>query len=176
VSRVNKKKFTENTIASSLQEAIVIHRRRSNMTYVFLSAQFYAEYDKCTQIEQKANRPYIQVYIKLNGLQFAIPLRSGITHKDHVLWTNKEKGCGLDFSKAVIVLDEKYINKEIRPHIRQDEFDSLRGKEYIIKQNMLKHIKEYKKAKARPDIKRNAYLCAFSTMQYFEDYIKDIDT
>jgi protein AbiQ len=145
------------------------------MEFVFLSAQFYADYAKCTEIERKEKRPYIQVYTKINELQFAVPLRSGIAHKDHVLWTNKKEGCGLDFSKAVVIIDENYINRETKPHIRQDEFDSLRGKEHIIKTKMLKHIKEYKKAKRNLNIERNKYLCAFSTMQYFEEYIERID-
>jgi len=144
------------------------------MKFLFLNELFYSDYSDCVQIEQKSTRPYTQVYTKINGIQFAVPLRSGITHKDHVLWTNKPEGCGLDFSKAVVITDEKYVNKEVTPHIRQNEFDSLRGKEYIIKQKLIKHITDYKKAKESLHINRNKFLCAFSTMQYFEEYIEGI--
>ena len=31
-------------------------------------------------MEQKHNRPYIQMYIEIDGVQYAAPLRSGIQH------------------------------------------------------------------------------------------------
>ncbi|MDR2712130.1 MAG: hypothetical protein LBB91_03330 [Clostridiales bacterium] len=70
--------------------------------------------------------------------------------------------------------DEKYIDNTKKPFIRQNEFDSLRGKEYIIKQKLIKHISEYKAAKTALHIYRNKLLCQYSTVQYFEEYIKDI--
>jgi protein AbiQ len=146
------------------------------MRFIFLSAEFYREYAQCGEIERKPMRLYVQAYVTVNNVQFAVPLRSGIRHKEHVLWTNKAKGCGLDFSKAVVIADEKYINKEAKPYIRKDEFDSLRGKEYIVKKKLLKYIQDYKDAKTRLDIKRNQYLCAYSTMQYFEEHIENIGT
>ena len=145
-----------------------------NVKFLFLNELFYSDYAECVQIEQKSTRPYAQVYTKINGVRFAIPLRSNITHKEHVLWTDKSKNCGLDFSKAVVIVDEKYINATQAPYIRQNEFDSLRGKEYIIKQNLIKHINNYKMAKKMLHIKRNELLCGFSTMQYFEEYIENI--
>lgn len=145
------------------------------MKFLFLTEEFYHDYKLCSEIEQKLMRPYTQVYTKINGVQFAIPLRSGISHKDHVLWTDKKNHCGLDFSKAVIIVDDKYINKTAIPFIRQNEFDSLRGKEYIIKQKLLKHIIDYKKAKEELHIQRNKILCQYSTLQYFEEYIHDIE-
>ena len=93
---------------------------------------------------------------------------------EHVLWTDKENKCGLDFSKAVVISCDSYIDQSRIPHIRQNEFDSLRGKEYLIKQRLIKHISEYKKAKTALHISRNLTLCKFSTMQYFEKYIDKI--
>jgi protein AbiQ len=144
------------------------------MKFLFLTQQFYDDHKECTEIEQKLTRPYSQVHAKINGVQFAIPLRSGIRHK-HVLWTNKLEKCGLDFSKAVVIVDDKYIDKTTEPHIRQNEFDSLRGKEYIVEQKMLKYISDYKKAKTELNIERNKILCQYSTMQYFEEYIGNIE-
>ena len=64
-------------------------------------------------------------------------MRSHIRH-NFVLWTYKENGCGLDFSKAVIILDEKkYIDSDRKPIIRQNEFNSLKGKERIVYNKML---------------------------------------
>jgi protein AbiQ len=145
------------------------------MTFKFLSKLFYEDFSECHEIEKKEKRPYTQVYTMICGLNFAIPLRSNISHP-HVLWTNKKERCGLDFSKAVIVLKPEYLNNDIKPHIRQDEFESLKGKEFIINQRMIKYISDYKKARQNLNVDRNRELCSYSTMQYFEQYIFSIDT
>ena len=113
-------------------------------------------------MEQKHNRPYIQVCVEIDGVQFAILLRSDINHP-HVLWTDKANHCGVDFSKAVVIKKESYIDMNIEPHLRQKEFDALRGKDYKIKYKMQKYIKKYKEAKldlSKPVNKR--------LVQYFE--------
>ena len=145
------------------------------MDFIFLTDLFYSDYARCTQIEKKKTRPYTQVYTEIERVQFAIPLRSEIKHSGQVLWTDKSNNCGLDFTKAIVITDNKYIDTTLKPHIRQNEFDSLRGKEYIVKQKMIKHIREYKKAKEEMKTSRDRNTCAFSTMQYFEGYIKDIN-
>ena len=144
------------------------------MKFTFLTKQFYKDYEHCHEIEKKELRPYTQVYTKIGGFIFTIPLRSNINHPN-VLWTDKENKHGLDFSKAVIIIDEiKYIDKTRIPHINDAEFNSLRGKEYIVKQNMIKYIEIYKEAKQQLNIPRNEMLCRCSTLQYFEQYIENI--
>jgi len=145
------------------------------MEFIFLSELFYKDYphELYPQMELKPSRPYTQVYTKIGDYIFAIPLRSHIYHP-HVLWTDKEKHCGVDFSKAIIILKGEYIDASASPHIRQNEFESLRGKEYIIKQKMIRYIHKYQYAKLNLSNPRNKYLCEFSTMQYFEEYIKNI--
>ena len=144
------------------------------MKFIFLTDSFYSDYATCTQIEQKQTRPYTQAHIEVNGTQFAVPLRSGITHTGRVLWTDRQRKCGLDFTKAVVITDDKYIDKEKQPYIRQNEFDSLRGKEHLVKQLLQKHITDYNKAKTDMKTVRDKNTVAFSTMQYFEEYIGDI--
>ena len=122
----------------------------------------------------KPTRPYIRVYVEINGIHFAIPMRSHIQHP-YVLWTDKEAGCGLDFSKSVVVAKESYIDGMRKPYIRQNEFDALRGKEYQVKQKLLQFIKVYKKAKKRLDVPRNQRICRYSTLQYFESYLEGIE-
>lgn len=75
----------------------------------------------------KKNRPYTQVITDVNGLKFAVPLRSGISHHQNVLWTNKKLGRGLDFTKAVLILDDEYIDDK-HIFIRYDEHKHLLGK------------------------------------------------
>lgn len=139
------------------------------MKYIFLTNDFYRAYRHCPEIEQKQQRPYIQVQIVIDGVIFAIPLRSNINHP-HVHWTDKPNRCGVDFSKAVVVEDKKYIDPR-SPHIRPNEFKALQGKEYIITKKFQKYIENYKKAKSRPEIPRNAMLCEYSTLKYFEQYL-----
>ena len=140
--------------------------------FVFLSQEFYEDYptEKYPEMEQKTNRPYIQVCVEIDGVQYAIPLRSDINHP-HVLWTDKENHCGIDFSKAVVIKEERYIDATRNPYLRQNEFDALRGKDYRIKVKMQKYIKKYKKAKEDLSNPINQKLVQYSTLQYFEKEI-----
>ena len=140
--------------------------------FIFLSDEFYNDYpsEEYPEMEQKKNRPYIQVFVEIDGVQYAIPLRSEINHP-HVLWTDRENHCGVDFSKAVVVLEQRYIDMIREPHLRQNEFDALRGKDYKIKVKMEKYIKQYKKAKQDLSKKSNQILVKYSTLQYFEKEI-----
>ena len=144
----------------------------SKRRFIFLSDEFYNDYPSIQypEMEQKHNRPYIQMYIEIDGVQYAAPLRSGI-HHPHVFWTDKANHCGVDFSKAVVIKDEKYIDANIEPYIRQNEFDALRGKDYKIKVKMAKYIENYKKAKLDLENQRNQQLVKYSTLQYFEKEI-----
>lgn len=137
--------------------------------FIFLSDEFYNAYPavKYPEIEQKQNRPYIQVYVEIDGIQFAIPLRSDI-HHPHVLWTDKANHCGVDFSKAVVIKKESYIDMSKQPHLRQNEFDALRGKDYRIKTKMQDYIKKYRDAKKDLSKSVNKVLVKYSTLQYFE--------
>lgn len=95
----------------------------------------------------KENRPYTQVITNVNGLKFAVPLRSEISHPTDVLWTDKSAKHGLDFTKAVIILDDSYISDK-RAHIRDKEHKHLLGKEHRVKEkwkNVLQTIKRLKK-------------------------------
>ena len=97
-------------------------------------------------------------------------MRSHIKHK-FVLWTDKNNGCGLDFSKVVVIESLKDIDDTKTPYIRDNEFASLIGKEYIVETKLRKYIKKYKEAKKDLSLDRNRNLCNFSTLQYFENYI-----
>lgn len=137
------------------------------MNYVFLTEDFYSRYNDTDypEIERKSTRPYIMIQITINGLDFGIPLRSGINHK-YALWTNKKKHCGADYSKAVLISDAKYIDSK-SPYVRQDEHNALKGKEYLLKKGFEGYIDTYKEALEHLDIERNKKLCQYSTLQYF---------
>ena len=143
------------------------------MRYVYLTEQFYIDYDEknYSEIERKSLRPYIMIKINVCGFDCGIPLRSSVKHS-HVFWTNKIERCGVDYSKAVIISNQAYIDNIKKPHIRPVEFKFLRGKEYLIKTGFKKYIKDYKEAFERIDIEKNKILCQMSTLQYFHKELK----
>lgn len=142
------------------------------MEFRHLSDKFYKKYpiEQFPELMIKENRPYTQVITDVNGLKFAVPLRSDISHATDVLWTDKQARHGLDFTKAVIILNDEYISDE-KVFIRQKEHKHLLGKERRVKEKMEKCIANYKKAKSNIKEKHNAEYCNFSTLQYFEEYI-----
>ena len=97
------------------------------LKFIFLSDSFYKAYIQCSEIEQKRDRPYIQACVQMGGRLFAVPMRSHIKHK-YVLWTDKENNCGLDFSKAVVLKRQEYIDDTRQPYVRPNEFESYEEK------------------------------------------------
>ena len=140
------------------------------MDFYFLSDSFYEDYKDCREILLKDNRPYTQVVLEVSNILFAIPLRTHIPHIN-AYFTDKIKKCGLDFSKAVIIQKDEYINRENKAKVNKEEYKFLLGKDFEVKMGMLRYINEYKKAKANLNIPRNKTLCEYSTLQYYEKYI-----
>lgn len=62
------------------------------MEFRHLSNKFYEKYpsEQFPELMIEENRPYTQVITDVNGLKFAVPLRSGISHATDVLWTDKQ--------------------------------------------------------------------------------------
>lgn len=141
------------------------------LNFVFLTEKFYDAYRNCSEIEQKSKRPYVRIQVLINGVLWAIPLRSHIKH-GYALWTDKENSCGIDFTKAVVIEKPTDYISATKPHIRQEEFKVIkRFDDYTVMQKFLQYIKAYKKAKEHTEIKRNKQLLHCSTLQYFEKYI-----
>ena len=140
------------------------------MKYIFLTENFYTDYSECPEIAQKDVRPYILVYIRIHDVDFAIPMRSNIRH-NYAFWTDKEERCGVDYSKAVIVENELYIDKTTRPYIRPHEHKALIGREHEIREGMIRYINKYIDAKKNPNNHAKRRLVEYSTLQYFEKYI-----
>jgi protein AbiQ len=141
------------------------------LNVVFLTEKFYAAYCDCPEIEQKDTRPYIRVQVLVNNVLWAIPLRSHIRH-NYAIWTDKEKGCGLDFSKAVVVeKPDEYISGD-KPYVRPEEFKVIkRIDNYTVTRKLQQYIKTYKDAKDHLEINRNKQIVRCSTLQYFEKYL-----
>ena len=134
--------------------------------FIFLSSVFYQEYSDCPEIGKKSNRPYVCLLTEVDGVNFAIPMRSHINHS-YCYLTDVDNRCGVDYSKAIVLSEIRYIDKERKPYIRKNEFDALRGKEYIIESGMRKYLRSFRKAMKKPDVPRNATLIQYSTLKYF---------
>lgn len=137
----------------------------TTMKFIFITNDFFLDHEHLKEIEKKDTRPYAMVKVQMNEIEFFLPLRSGITHK-HLFQTDKDNKCGVDYSKAIIVNDPKYIDSK-QPYIRPNEYRALLGKEYQLKVGMEKYIKDYKKALRKQHIHEYKNLCKFSTLQNY---------
>lgn len=139
--------------------------------FVFLTQEFYDDYKDCCEIEYKVDRPHIRVVLKIEGIEFAIPMRSNIRHS-YAYILDKINKCGIDYTKAVVISDPKrYINTLKYPYVRKNEFENLKGKEKFIEDGMLRYLKTYRKALLYPTSKYYQNILRYSTLQYFHNYI-----
>ena len=137
------------------------------MEFHRLSTAFYAQFGHHAEILTKDERPYYVLLLELDNLTYAIPLRSHITHPYCFIADNSS---GLDYSKAVIITDlTKYIDSAPIT-IRQHEYNVLKQREYLIKNQFASYVKSYKKEIQRrqktPAIPESS-LCRYSTLKYF---------
>lgn len=139
---------------------------RNKIRLVFLSKEFYEKYSNYEEILHKKNRPYVQVLIELNDLKIAVPLRTNIKHK-YAYWTNKQEKCGLDFTKSVVIEDISYIDYQNKPIIRQEEYDFLKDKNYIVTKKMEKYIKDFFLNNEKQLNKRDLDKIEKSSLKYF---------
>lgn len=109
----------------------------------YLTEQFYNNYNTKSypEIEHKKERPYMVFLVEIDANTYAIPFRTNIKHK----WCYKFKNTtretkyytGLDYSKAVIVNEKRYIGNEAT--IDNKEYVEINNKYYFI----IKQFKSY---------------------------------
>lgn len=103
----------------------------------YLSESFYDKYGNYPEILNKNNRPYIIIVIEIENLKFAIPFRTSMNnHKKYCYITNKEKKSGLDFEKAIPILDDSWLSTSSFPTINQYEFNYIKFDEQKINPNI----------------------------------------
>ena len=99
-------------------------------------------------------RGYGVVIIEINDLCFAIPLRSRIKHSaSYITVKSKQKGIkgkGLDFTKALLISEPKYISN-LPFKISADEHKKLADKEFFITLQFEKYVSKYIKAIQKSD-------------------------
>ena len=99
-------------------------------------------------------RGYGVVVISIKDLTFAIPLRSNIRHSAAYITVRGNrsgiKGKGLDFSKARLITDERYISSELFK-IPAAEHQRLLAKEHFVTQKFERYVAKYIRAVSRND-------------------------
>jgi protein AbiQ len=141
------------------------------MEFHRLSAAFYAQFAHNEEILTKENRPYYVLILELDGLTYAVPLRSHITHPYCFIADNTNgQNSGLDFSKAVVIIDSAQYIDPSPVTIRQHEYNIYKQREYLIKKRFSSYVALYKK-QVRRRLKNQALpvsaLCRYASLKYF---------
>jgi protein AbiQ len=144
---------------------------KAAMEFHCLTAAFYTQFGQCEEILTKENRPYYVLLLELDGLTYAIPLRSHITHPYCFIADNSHgQNSGLDYSKAVVIIDYAQYIDPAPVTIRQHEYNVYKQREYLIRKQFSSYVALYKK-EIRRRLKNPALpvsaLCRFSSLKYF---------
>ena len=145
------------------------------MEFHRLSAAFYVKFGHCEEILTKEERPYYVLLLELNNLTFAIPLRSHITHPYCFIADNSaDQKKGLDYSKAVVIVDPVQYIEPIPVTIRQNEFNVYKQRKYLIRKQFSSYVKTYIKEvrrRIKAPILPISALCRYSSLKYFHKEI-----
>ena len=135
------------------------------MKLVCLNSNFYNKYLDREEILKKQNRPYVIFVVNINNIDWAIPFRSNIRHK-YAYMTDKTNNNGIDFTKAVVIDINNDIDSQ-NVQIRQVEFNKIKGKEHVIKNDFQNFLKRFEKAINKPEISEHRKILMFSSLNYF---------
>lgn len=115
--------------------------------FVLLSKFFYESYPKdlYPEIAQKQSRPYIVILVEVKDKTFAVPLRSHIRHK-HAFITDELRGCGLDFTKSVVISNPLFIDKSHRVLINKEESFKIYNNHDKIQTDFEQYLKDFIRA------------------------------
>lgn len=137
----------------------------------YLTDEFYQKYNRkdYPEIETKCERPYMVLLITIDDNTFAIPFRTNIRHKYCYKFKNSNRDTdavtGLDFTKAVVVNDEKYIGDLAT--IDNKEYIELNSKYYFIISKFKKYLDGYKEFVAGNLNEYESKKYRYSTLKYF---------
>jgi|TARA_R110002074_G_scaffold384752_1_gene565596 protein AbiQ len=115
------------------------------MRFVLLRYDYLTQHPTIEALDK--SRPHAIVLIEVNRLQFAIPLRTNLTHK-HGLKTVKNGG--LDYSKALLIFDQSDISRDIKLK-SSEEFRAINEREAKIVKDFTKYVNRYVAARRKPD-------------------------
>lgn len=146
---------------------------KSNKKYKlnYLTDEFYNKYNSgdYPEIENKSNRPYMVMLVQVENNTFAIPFRTNLKHNNCYKFVNSSRPThtvtGLDYSKAVIINDNKYIGADAR--INDMEYIELDKNYHIILKQFASFVKNYIKFANGKLNEYQAKKYKFTTLKYF---------
>lgn len=150
-----------------------VNKKNKKYQLNYLSTDFYNKYNSVDypEIENKANRPYMVMLIKIENNTFAIPFRTNIKHNSCYKFKNSSRQTnsttGLDYTKAVIVNDNKYIGEAAR--VNDLEYIELDANYHIITKQFTSFVKGYIKFAQGKLNKFQATKYRYTTLKYFEN-------
>lgn len=122
-----------------------------------LSNEFYRRYDKVNfhQILRKESRPYSIFTIAINNCLFGIPFKTNLTHSKGYFIKKSGRNIqqnkpGLDYKKAIIILDSSFIDNENECVLDRKEAEFVRVNEKEIYESFKKYITSYKRFLRNP--------------------------
>ena len=137
----------------------------------YLSAEFFAKYNSTDypEIENKNNRPYMVILIKIENNTFAIPFRTNVPHNNCYKFKSSTRPTnsvtGLDYTKAVIVNDSSYIGDAAR--INDKEYIELNSNYHLIIKQFSKFVADYIEFVKGKNSYYTSKRFKFTTLKYF---------
>lgn len=145
---------------------------QSAFTLNKLSMDFYNVYNSVQypEIEYKPSRPYVVMIFTIHGNKFALPFRTNIRHDYCYKFKNTERETdsvtGIDFTKAVIVNDSKYIGATTT--IDNKEYVELMNKFYFVIKKFRQYLEGYIEYKNNGGNEFVARKYQYTTLKYFD--------
>ncbi len=136
-----------------------------------LTKDFYDEFDSINypEILRKIDRPYLAMIVQIGKNAFAIPFRTQLDHNwgyQFPRTTRKSKTkTGLDFSKAVIVNDKRFIGDVT--DIDRLEYTDLDANYHIIIKRFITYLNGYKRYATNKPNTYDAKKYKYTTLKYF---------
>lgn len=149
----------------------IMNKNNKEYKLNYLSPLFYQKYsrDKYPEIENKENRPYMVLLVKVDCNTFAIPFRTNIKHNNCYKFQNSTRKTdsitGLDYSKAVIVNDSSYIGEAAR--VNDAEYTELDANYYNIIKRFTTYVRGYVKYASKTLNEYQKLNYRYTTLQYF---------
>lgn len=132
------------------------------MRIIKLSESFYAQMKNCIEILHKSARPYLCVTIVVDNIEYAIPFRH---HISHAYCFHTIGDAGIDYSKAIPILNESFISEE-KATVELKEWRIIQANEKEVYDGFSRYLAKY-----RHDARNkghNSIIVRYSALQYFD--------
>lgn len=139
-----------------------------------LNNDFYTENNLKELLDHKGGRGYGIFLFEIKGFQWGIPLRSKMRKEHNFSYKTRREGTnvpekyhGLDYSKAVIITDKKYIGRQFNLREKEDYINITRNVN-IIELEFEQFLDQYINAHKNKDLVfLNIQEVKYSTLQNY---------